>query len=250
MRYLIPQIILTALLVGCLKVEKKNQNDSKNQLTDVQVYAQSEFILDEAMTLTEDTVITADRIYLSKNAVIFTQNYNLKIEAQMIEAELGSMVGHYNYDQAAGVNQNGRNGGSIEIKSQTAFGQLQLLANSEKGGGGLGGWGPTEFSKGQINNMVSCSAGSGKASGQVGSIQFETYNSQNFVLSKKVLHSEGGAIGPMADNYKVITPFNKKNPNYKTRNQDCDETSVVGKPSFGGQICTRLQSQSNYECVN
>ena len=59
MRYLIPQIILTALLVGCLKVEKKNQNDSENQLTDVQVYAQSEFILDEAMTLTEDTVITA-----------------------------------------------------------------------------------------------------------------------------------------------------------------------------------------------
>lgn len=250
MRYFITQIILTALLVSCLKIEKKNQNDSENPAADVQVYAQSEFILDEALVLNEDTVIKADRVYLSKNAAIFAQNYNLKIDAQIIETEQGSIIGHYNYDQTATVNQDGRNGGSIEIRSQTALGQLQLLANSEKGGTGLGGWGPSEFSTGRLSHTESCTAGSGKNSGQVGSIQFETYNSQNLVLSKKILHSAGGSIGSMAANYKEITPFNKKNPNYKARNQDCTEIPVIGKSSFGGQICTRLQNQSHFECLN
>lgn len=245
-----PQIILSALLVGCLKVEKKNQHDSENQPVDVEVYSQTEFVLDETLVLSADTVIKADRVYLSKNSSIFTQNYNLKIEAQVIEAELGSVIGHYNYNQTATVNQDGRSGGAIDIKSQVAVGQLLLLANSEKGGVGLGGWGPTEFSKGQIKNLMSCTAGSGKNSGHVGSIQFETYNSANLVLSKKILQTEGGAIGPMAENYRVITPFRVLNPNYKDRHQNCDEISVVGKSSVGGQICTRLQNETNFECLN
>ena len=250
MRYFIPKIILTALLVGCLKIEKKNQNDPEIQPADVQVYAQSEFVLDEAMILNEDTVIKADRVYLSKNAAIFAQNYNLKIEAQIIEAEMGSIIGHYNYDQTAAVNQNGRNGGFIEIRSQTVFGQLQLLANSEKGGVGLGGWGASEFSTGLLKQIESCNAGSGKDSGQTGSIQFETNNSQNLNLYKKVLHSAGGTIGPVAINYKATTPYGKKNPHYKKRGQDCAEVPLAGKPSFSGQICTRLQNQTNFECVN
>ncbi len=249
MRYFIQLIILTTLLVGCLKVEKKNKNDSENQPADVQVYAQTEFILDEPMTLTEDTIIRADRVYLSKNAAIFAQSYNLKIESQIIEAEQGSIIGHYNYDQTAAINQNGRKGGSIAIKSQVSIGQLLLLANSEKGGEGLGGWGTTEF-PGLTIKVESCTAGSGKPSGEVGSILFETQNSQNLVLSKKVLHSEGGSIGPVADNYRAMRVIGQSNQNYKQRRGDCSEISVVGKSSFGGQICTRLQNQSNFECAN
>ncbi len=250
MRCLIPQLILTVFLFGCLKVEKKNQDAVDEVSPNVQVYEQSEYILDESLILTEDTIINAERVYLTKSAAIYTHNFNLVINTQILESELGAVITHFGYDQVAAINQNGRNGGLIEIKSNTATGHLELVANSEKGGSGLGGWGPTEFKNDLAKIIETCTPGSGKNSGQSGTIQFETNNSQHFKLFKKVFHNSGGDIGPIAPHYRAITPFNTLQPNYKDRRQNCSEISTVGKSAYGGQICFKLQNQNNFECIN
>ena len=257
----IPKLVLFFSLLsglfGCLQVEKKNQNNNE-VIPEVQVYSQPQFILNEHMILTEDTIIDAERVYLTKNAAIYTKNFNLKIITQTLESELGAVITHFGYDQAAAINQNGRDGGLIEIKADTATGHLQLIASGERGGTGIGGWGPTDFvirtvglPAGSFPPMIqACTPGSGKNSGQSGTIQFETYNSQNLKLSSQVLHKLGGDIGPTAPNYRAINLSQISNGTYKGRDQNCTEDSMIGKPSYGGQVCTKLQNQNNFECIN
>lgn len=244
MHYLIPQIILAVTLLGCLKVEKKNQDVPSEVTQHVEVYSQPQFILDEHMTLTEDTIIDAERVYLTKNAAIFVQNYNLKIEAQIIEAEAGSVIAHYLLGQTAELGINGRNGGLIEINSLEARGTLYLTANSEKGGNGLTGW--FRLKDGKPND---CNPGKGKNSGQLGTIKFQTLKSQKLYLIKKIVHSEGGSIGAFFADIVLINQPNYVKDNNMHPNDNCSESPSVGTPSYGGQVCTKLQNQANFSCV-
>ena len=239
---------------ACMKVQKKSEIDAQPEPA-VQIEAARPkpviFTLDEVMNLTEDVLIVADEVHLKPNTRIYTNQFNLSIEATSIYIDRGVIIQSFD-DQllVAKINVPGLNGGTVQIKGNDIHGNLRVFMNGQTGGAGLGGWTALpdcpnsfilEFARG------TCQPDSGKDSGAAGSFFLTVNQSQDFSLSTSMKIPQGGSIGSVLLDYFY---FAKNLHEYKLKSgtSSCEVIPSTGQTGSPGQICLKLSDKELARC--
>lgn len=251
-------LIVTTLLSACLRVQKKDEIKSETlpvaELVEaipekelVKVYFSSE------INLSQDTEIIADEVYFSADTIIYTNQFNLKINAEKLFFESGSNIQNFSKNlQVALFNTAGLNAGTVRIKANQALGYLSVVMNGQGGGVGKGGWSDGTDVPEIIGRPRSpCTAGSGKSAGQSGSFFIDLQSSDQFFMSYAMNTSLGGPIGHLDTDFRMhLDPEIKNKYKWGNPEDDCGEKSLVGLNGQPGQICMKLKNNEPARCEN
>ena len=237
-------------LYSCVKVQKKSEVDQQTD-SNVQVEVRKEpviFVLDEVMTLTQDTVIVADEVHLKSNARIYNRQFALNIQATSIYIDRGVFIKTFADEQlVAPVETPAIDGGVVHIIANDIHGNLQVFMNGQRGGDGLPGWQASEGSFIMPGGYNACLPDGGKDSAVSGSFFLEVNQSQEFSITTSMKVAEGGFIGHQSGSpYDAIF-----DPKKKTKVKDQKNCSVIpktGKPGIPGQICLKLSATDLTQC--
>ncbi len=239
---------------ACMKIQKKSDLELQPEPAAQIETARPEpvvFTLDEALTLTEDVMIVADEVHLKSNARIYTNQFNLSIEATSIYIERGVIIQSFaDHLLVTKINVPGLSGGTVQIKGNDIHGNLRVFMNGQTGGAGLGGWtalpdGPNsfilEFARGP------CQPDSGKDSGAAGSFFLTVNQSQDFSISTSMKIPQGGSIGSVLLDYFYFTK-NLQEYKLKGGTSSCEAIPSTGQPGSPGQICLKLSDKELARC--
>jgi hypothetical protein len=97
-----------------------------------------DYFINGEVILKKDLQLKVQRLFLSDKAKIITMGYTLQITAKNIIAQ-GGRIETFPEGQTAAVGIQGRSAGIIEISSDKATGDLEVLMRGESGGLGLSG---------------------------------------------------------------------------------------------------------------
>lgn len=237
---------------ACMKVQKKSEIDAQPEPA-VQIEAVLPkpviFTLDEVMNLTEDVLIVADEVHLKPNTRIYTNQFNLSIEATSIYIDRGVIIQSFD-DQllVAKINVPGLNGGTVQIKGNDIHGNLQVFMNGQTGGPGLGGWAEIPYMNYPFLQQyrAPCKPNGGKDSGESGSFFLNANQSQDFSISTSMKIAPGGSVGNILQGSLIFL----RNPeDYKIKSQPtCTDNPEIAKPGSPGQICLKLSENDLARC--
>lgn len=85
----------------------------------------------------EDSKMEIQRLFLNDTPLI-TNGFNIEIKTESLISEKG-IIETFSEGAKAGASTDGRSGGNLFIKAQTAAGQLKVFMRGESGGDGLNG---------------------------------------------------------------------------------------------------------------
>jgi hypothetical protein len=242
-------------LYSCVKVQKKSEldqpQDQRVQVMAEQVREPVIFILDEVKSLTEDTLIIADEVYLKSNARIYTNQFALNIQATSIFVDRGVFIQTFADQQlVAPIEVQAIDGGVVHIVANDIHGNLQVFMNGQEGGPGLGGWTalpPDPNPYVPYPGREACQPNSGKNSGVSGSFFLEVNQSQDFSVSTSMKVAAGGALGEISP--LVLIYIKDADKKYKTKQQqNCYVVPTTGKVGIPGQICLKLSATDLAKC--
>lgn len=231
--------LMTLVLVvsGCFKVEKKS--DLKNQEDGIEEMSiQTEKIIAQEWSLKQNEVIRVDRLILKETARIYTNQYDLRIETKELVSERGAEIKNFPLNNQANENANGLDGGTIDIKTLIAIGNLQVKINGQNGGNGSSGWtgkSHTTF----LPSMSPCQPMGGASGGKTGSFFFQSGDASAFSLSTSLEKSMPGKSGHMVDGLNLVSKRDRKT---------CNILPVPGLPGQAGQICLKMSSAALSVC--
>lgn len=220
---------------SCLKIQKKTNDESPLVHTEKAVSESTVvYELNEDLSLTQDTEIIADKVILGPNAHIYTHQFALTIKTEVLDSAIGAFIQNFPETHlVAELETDGLNAGITKIKTNEAYGNLQIRMNGQQGGLGLAGW--------HINIDLICQPNSGRDSGQSGSFFFEAEKEAGFFLTTVMNRAPGGKIGAVK-----AGPINKIP--VKPLSASCYVMPKDGKPGIPGQICIKLSADSLPVC--
>lgn len=223
---------------------------------DVIISPPQDLVFDNVVSLTENVDKTVERLFLTSAAKIYTNQFNLNIKAKKIYSEFGAVITNFPTESVAPFDTVGMSGGKIEIQTETADGQLQVVLNSQRGGQGR--FGSPAVVDGDIMAVVSvrpvCPGNDGRAAGTTGSFFYQSIEKNDFAVSARIMITAGGDPGEI--NFKC----HRRNPyvdfyNTYCKPEDpvranCNSTAEpkIGPLSLAGQICVKMNSAENFKC--
>ncbi len=268
-------MVLCLCAVSCLKVSKKSdvEDDSiKNApVITLAVEPQAEpeakrlpvvIRIEETLNITENTEFVADDIYISENVKIYTNEFQLKLKADRIF--LLGQVSIFNFSETNRVApflQHGKNGGSIEIKTNTIEGKLFVSISGQNGSQGIGGWVISDMppwpSGGSIVSIPikdddatiqasECKPGSGYNAGKVGTFLISSNKSENFYLNSEIAEPQGGSIGEIEE-FILIRP-DQRYRFKEMRSTECMKVPIRGQDGALGLFCKKLKADETPSC--
>lgn len=246
-------------LFACVKVQKKSDVESEPEVVQQQVQREPViFQLDETMSLDKDLEIAADEVYLKSNTKIFTNQFNLNINAKLIVIESGALIQTFsNEKMKAPFKTRAIDGGAVHIIANEVVGKLQVTMNGQQGGQGIGGWNAYEgFNGGFISHSPhsACAPESGEDSGVSGSFLLETSHSLDFFVNTRMDTAPGGEIGEIHEGlFPWISTKDFNLAEYKARFKNFERTNcniipTPGKAGRPGQICMKLSDTDRPTC--
>lgn len=234
-------ICLLPILNSC-GVEFKDSEDSnhidgaKPQSTTIGVKNSRprELVVNEKIILLQNTAWSAERVFLGENAEVITGEFDLVIEAGELHVSPGARI--ENFSSRADIDKNGRHGGGLTLRAQSASGVLRISLRGEDGGLGRPG-AATNY-----GGHPGCAGGDGRNGGNAGNLIAEFGSSQNFdlqVANEPSLAGTGGVRGSV--------------PKYSAYalNPPCLAETPEGKDGIGGEkglICIRKAMDTSLEC--
>ncbi len=241
-------------VVACVKIQKKSDLDQDQSpvLATAEVESQPPFILDEVLTLTEDTKIIADEVYLKSNARIYTHQFALFIQAKAIYIDRGVFIQTFpEGERVVPLASEAVDGGVVQILAHDIHGNLQVLMNGQNGGNGLSGWpyraGAVYMGFFYAPELAACYPDSGKNAGMSGSFFLNVAQSDDFSITTSMKIGEGGAIGLVTDVPYSATPTPPAEGRIKDKTT-CQFTPYPGRPGTPGQICLKLAEGERAKC--
>lgn len=118
------------ILDSASKIEKVFPKQIKIPRDFVVREGQSEFF--------EDTRLSVNRIFIFENKLLRTNGFKVELVANELHSEKG-IIETFPENRKAGINQDGRSGGILTIKAQSAIGDLKIFMRGEHGGDGAKG---------------------------------------------------------------------------------------------------------------
>lgn len=95
-------------------------------------------VRDGQSTFTEDTRLNVNRIFILKDKSLQTNGYNIELVANELRSENG-IIETFPEDNKAATDNDGKSGGKLTIKVQSATGDLKILMRGQNGGDGSKG---------------------------------------------------------------------------------------------------------------
>ncbi len=251
--------------------EQYSMQDQKRLASfDVIISPPQDFIFDGVVSLTENVDKTVERLFLTSSSRVYTNQFNLSIKAKYIYSEFGALITNFPEGSKAPTGVVGLSGGKVELQSDYADGNLQIIMNAQRGGDGKLGI-PKEdvpyINIGQPSpgdqvgiqyTIPECLGGSGSSAGQAGTFIFSATKKNDFKISSRMVLASGGSRGQTEIKCKypnaAFLDFDKNNclqisgvDRFK-----CNQNfvSADGQPSQPGQICTKMNPEENYKCTN
>lgn len=148
-----------------LTIEAKRDSQAAFETVPVSVQIPSDFVIGKDWTLSENTKIDVNRVFLLSGVTMTTLNYNLAITAKSINAE-GAIIQNFPNGAKASREKNGRHGGTISLLAEKAQGRLSVILSGEDGGDGKKGVVKNPL----IPNSLSCVGTSGGNGGNSGGL--------------------------------------------------------------------------------
>lgn len=121
-----------------IEVKKVSANDGSEEKQIANLMLPQDLILDATYELSSDESWSYSRIYLEKDAAIYSKQFTLSIEASELISS-GGVISHFAPWHQAPVGVAGLAGGSIALSLQKIQGPLKLIASGERGGTGAAG---------------------------------------------------------------------------------------------------------------
>lgn len=220
---------------GCLKIQKKSNEEPPLVHTEKAVSKSAVvYELNQDLSLTQDTEIIADKVVLGPNARIYTYQFSLTIKTGVLDSAIGALIQNFPESHlVAELETTGLNAGITKIKTNEAYGNLQIRMNGQQGGSGLAGW--------RININLICQPNSGRDSGQSGSFFFEAEKESGFFLTTSMNIAVGGKVGTVRAGVTNKIPV-------KPMSAACYVMPKDGQPGNPGQICIKLSADSLPVC--
>jgi len=221
--------LVGVLFLNACGVELKD----KEKAPQVVALAKPDYVIDEPLVLKEHTTLEVDRLVLTKNALIITEDKNLMINAKELVSE-GAVIRNFAEGQRAFWEAQGRNGGNITITVHHGSGNLQVLLKGEDGGPGKHGL--------AIDHHPGCSGTSGANGGNSGSLVATIVDNNGFNLSYQ---NDISLAGPAGVKGKVF--WGTPNAVYPPCVDDAPN-GIDGKPGSKGQVCFKLGGEETFRC--
>lgn len=252
-------VLIVLSLSACLKVQKKsdvekvdNQEAAQEQ---TQPVAPVVFELNDVMSLTQDTIIIADKVILGPSARIYTNQFELTIQATILDSAIGAVIQSFSEENLIAFAETvGLSGGLVKIKTTEAYGNLQVHMNGQQGGNGKTGWKTVKTGNIYIDdtNYGECQPNSGSNSGNSGSFFFESESAQQLFITSSMKVAVGGIMGEIISNpvyAKDIGYYPKEPHKHKfPRRENCYNKPADGVPGAPGQICIKLSAEASPAC--
>ncbi|MFN3453762.1 MAG: hypothetical protein ACK41T_02305 [Pseudobdellovibrio sp.] len=214
-----------------------------------------DLVLSGIVSLSQDTKYIYDKVIISDNTEIYSNQYNLEIKFNELVIGNNVIISHYPTNQVAVVNQHGRDGGSISFNGRFASGYLKIVLNSEKGTNGEQGF-PRCLSFAENEFWHDCYGTSGGNTGKRGQVYIDLEDSTQFDYNFEFQNIEGGSKGEKLVNIdrsqrdRICRAWQAKSniEQHKERFNKCDKESVNGLSASGGKLCIKLNKGSDYDC--
>ncbi|MGZ3747122.1 MAG: hypothetical protein ACXWRE_07135 [Pseudobdellovibrionaceae bacterium] len=147
MRYKTCFLFFVILQSGCgVELRDRDRGDEGPPLLS-ELKIDNETSLPIPLIQSQQVVLRYDRLVLGPKAQFITQGLNVRIEVKELIAK-DSIIRTFKSDQIAEPGANGRDGGHLELIAEKATGNLTLLMQGERGGGGAEGAPPNESLRG------------------------------------------------------------------------------------------------------
>ncbi|WP_413290034.1 hypothetical protein [Bdellovibrio sp. HCB337] len=238
MKHKISFLILILLTSAC-SVEVKDKKEA--QPIDVQKLSVTDYLIDSAVTLTEDQTLEADRLILTKNAVITTESYNLTIIAKEIVSE-GGVIRQFADEARASWEQNGRSGKMITLKAKKASGQLRIELRGEAGGNGRNG--RRLIATLNLSRVIDkgCPGSGGGRGGDAGVLYADIADMRALNMNWK---NDEGTMG------NAGIGFSASPGDQNAIQTPCDHQvqGGNGQPGSKGKICLKAANQESFQCL-
>ncbi|MBS1970005.1 MAG: hypothetical protein JSU04_06835 [Bdellovibrionales bacterium] len=232
MKHKISVLILLCLQAGCaVELKDKPKDEPK-----VQTAAVPDYVIDGPVKLTQHLKVEADRVVLTENAVITTEDKTLTIITKELVTE-GAMIRNFPSGAKAYFAMNGRTGGAVIISARKARGTLDVQLNGEGGGHGKNGY----LSEGGHGGCPT----DGANGGNPGSLNLEVVDNNSFNINWTNTVGEAGEAG-VKGAANDSTPRDQIGPGGCSRDR---ADSVPGLPGqFKGQVCLKLGNAEAFRC--
>lgn len=232
MKHKISVLLMLNLLAGCaVELKDKPKDEPK-----VQVATVPDYVIDGPLKLTQHLKIEADRVVLTENAVITTEDKTLMIVTKELISE-GALIQNFAPGAKAYFSTDGRAGGAIVISAQRARGTLEAHLNGEGGGHGKNGYL-------QESGYGGCPT-NGSNGGNAGSINLEVADNDGFNISWTNTVGTAGEAG-------IKGAANDSTPRDQIAPAGCSRDradSIPGNPGNSkGQVCLKLGSEEKFRC--
>lgn len=192
-----------------------------------------DYIYQGLITLEYDTkIVEYRRVYLD-HAVFTTQDFKLEIKAQELIVLNESVIQGFAQGTKARSGAEGRNGGLVNIETESAEGNLTFIMNSEIGGDGLRGYYEIKTvgkDRTDITVPKCAGGGSGYRAGRNGDLRLKIKNKEKFRPKLPETFSEGGNPGPRLSPASISHPAMSDESN-------CPQNPTKGESNGKGLFC-------------
>lgn len=219
-----------------LTIEAKRDTQAAFETVPVSVQIPSDFVIGKDWTLSENTKIDVNRVFLLSGVTITTLNFNLDITAKKFSADR-IVIRNFPADAKAPRERNGRDGGGISLLAEQAQGRLSVILSGEDGGDGKKG-----AVRPMIPNSSTCVGTSGGNGGNSGGLVVKIKDGADLSVEVAKRVGQGGLGG--------LKGLASENPDDLV-NFPCDinaPNGVNGKSGSLSESCVKRFADQALEC--
>lgn len=187
-----------------------------------------EVLLEEQLTIPKDFVVEgrkilgADyssleyrRLFFLEDSVLVLQNFRLQLQVREVIARLGAKLMTFDRGTKAGPGQNGRNGGELQLQTNSAVGSLKIEMRGENGGDGRKPAPPDRRRHGgyaiNCNRPLAGNNGeAGRAAGHSGKFRILVLNKTPFSIEASIEKASGGNGAQGSDLVECVPDQSKR----------------------------------------
>lgn len=240
-----------------INLETYSSERQTKSLIELVLLPPKDIVFDQSFSLSENQEFTAGRVFILDQVKIYTNEFCLRLKFNELIIGSGVEAYHFPQNQKASAETNGKHGGCLELIGKKASGFMKFKINSEAGGDGIRGF-PRCGGTHAAEVFYDCYGTNGGSSGQRGQFFIELESSDEFDYDFDFLEVPGGSQGTKnlelttQQRGKICLDWVKQNlqgPAWRERYLSCDRVSTAGKSASGGKICSKLNREASYECV-
>jgi len=238
-------------------IETYSSERQSKSVVELVLLPPKDIVFSQSFSLSENQEFTAGRVFILDQVKIYTNEFCLRLNFNELILGSGVEAYHFLQNQRASAEADGKHGGCLELIGRKASGFIKFRINSEAGGDGIRGF-PRCGGTHTAEVFYDCYGTNGGSSGHRGQFLIELENSNEFEYDFDFLEVPGGLQGiknlelTSQQRSKICLDWTKQNPQgslWVERYKNCDRVSTAGISASGGKICTKLNKEASYECV-